>query len=324
MFAEEFDNCVLDALIMRKLTTGTKVCAVDLPPSCQFGESWTDPKELLATLTDAKVFREVDCMNFRYPSWMESKPATKSMLGSCRRAIVGANDTVILICHLSMEDIEELRAEEIKETEELRSEELQLTSSSPRITDEDCLEGDMGDWLYAVLKVGGASRADVGAMKSIVTRALKAAKAAVKEGIVPGGGIAFLNASKELENLQITNYGQKIGVQIIQDALKMPVLTIASSAGIEGSVVLGKLLEQDNPNLGYDATKGEYIDMIEHGIVDPLKVVRTTFVGATSMFLKKLRKGELDKDESDLDMYTRLVCNNLYAKDAGTIQGKAI
>ncbi|CAL5325210.1 unnamed protein product [Camellia sinensis] len=115
----------------------------------------------------------------------------------------------------------------------------------------------------AVLKIGGASEAEVGEKKDRVTDALTATKAALEEGIVPGGGVALLYASKELDKLPTANFDQKIGVQIIQNALRMPVHTIASNAGVEGSVVVRKLLEQDNPHLGYDAAKGEYVDMVK-------------------------------------------------------------
>ncbi|KAH9728375.1 Chaperonin [Citrus sinensis] len=152
------------------------------------------------------------------------------------------------------------------------------------------------------LKVGGTSRADTSKKKSIVTHAVNAAKAAIEQGIVPGGGIAFLNASKVLDKLQTANSDQKIGIQIVQNALKMPVCTIAGTAEVEGSVV-GKLLGQDNPNLGYHAPKvdekcsnaaGEFVDLIKEGILDPLKVVRKVFIGATCKFLNKLREGQLE------------------------------
>ncbi|KAI7743585.1 hypothetical protein M8C21_000784, partial [Ambrosia artemisiifolia] len=99
----------------------------------------------------------------------------------------------------------------------------------------------------------------------------------------PGGGVALLYASKELDNLQTANFDQKIGVQIIQNALKAPVHTIASNAGVEGAVIVGKLLEQDNPDLGYDAAKGQYVDMVKEGIIDPLKVIRTALTDAASV-----------------------------------------
>ncbi|KAJ7972549.1 Chaperonin CPN60-like 2, mitochondrial [Quillaja saponaria] len=135
----------------------------------------------------------------------------------------------------------------------------------------------------AVLKIVEASEAEVSKKKDRVTDALNATKASVEEGIVPGGGVALLYASKELDKLQTTNFDQKIGVQIIQNALKMPVYIFASNAGVEGAVVVGKLLEQDNPDLGYNAAKGEYVDMIKAGMVDPLKVIRTALGDAASV-----------------------------------------
>ncbi|KAK4478252.1 hypothetical protein RD792_017537 [Penstemon davidsonii] len=135
----------------------------------------------------------------------------------------------------------------------------------------------------AVLKIGGASESEVGEKKDRVTDALNATKAAVEEGIVPGGGVALLYASKELDKLPTANFDQKIGVQIIQNALKTPVYTIASNAGVEGAVVVGKLLESDDYDLGYDAAKGEYVDMVKAGIIDPLKVIRTALTDAASV-----------------------------------------
>ncbi|PQQ20053.1 chaperonin CPN60-2 mitochondrial-like [Prunus yedoensis var. nudiflora] len=153
------------------------------------------------------------------------------------------------------------------------------------------------------IAIGGASEAEVSEKKDRVTDALNATKAAVEEGIVPGGGAALLYASKELDKLATANFDQKIGVQIIQNALKMPVSTIASNAGVEGAVVVGKLLEQDNPDLGYDAAKGEYVDMIKAGIIDPLKVIRTALVDAASvsslMTTTEAVVVELPKDEKE-------------------------
>ncbi|ONK75147.1 uncharacterized protein A4U43_C03F13850 [Asparagus officinalis] len=135
----------------------------------------------------------------------------------------------------------------------------------------------------AVIKVGGASEAEVGEKKDRVTDALSAARAAVEEGILPGGGVALLYATKELGRIESSNSDEKIGVQIIQNALKAPAYTIAANAGVDGAVVVGKLLEQDDFNLGYDAAKGEYVDMVKAGIIDPLKVIRTALVDAASI-----------------------------------------
>ncbi|KAL2624663.1 hypothetical protein AAZV13_07G008600 [Glycine max] len=134
-------------------------------------------------------------------------------------------------------------------------------------------------------QVGGASEAEVGERKDRVTDALNATRAAVEEGIVPGGGVALLYATKVLDNLQTQNEDEKRGVQIIQNALKAPTITIASNAGFDGALVHSKLLEQDDHNLGFDAAKGVYADMVKAGIIDPLKVVRTALVDAASVSL---------------------------------------
>ncbi|XP_056841639.1 chaperonin CPN60, mitochondrial-like [Raphanus sativus] len=151
--------------------------------------------------------------------------------------------------------------------------------------------------------IGGASEAEVGEKKDRVTDALNATKAAVEEGILPEGGVALLYAARELEKLPTANFDQKIGVQIIQNALKTPVHTIASNAGVEGAVIVGKLLEQDNTDLGYDAAKGEYVDMVKAGIIDPLKVIRTALVDAASvsslLTTTEAVVVELPKDESE-------------------------
>ncbi|KAL9436476.1 hypothetical protein AB3S75_022514 [Citrus x aurantiifolia] len=219
----------------------------------------------------------------------------------CLKAIVSENDTFIIKTRHTVEEIGQTRRDEI------------LYPGSPYRTVPD------QDWLFPVLKVGGTSRADTSKKKSIVTHAVNAAKAAIEQGIVPGGGIAFLNASKVLDKLQTANSDQKIGIQIVQNALKMPVYTIAATAEVEGSVV-GKLLGQDNPNLGYDATKGEYVDLIKEGILDPLKVIRKVFIGATSMFLNKLREGQLEDPERKHKKYKK----KKKLDDVGIIQGKPI
>lgn len=135
----------------------------------------------------------------------------------------------------------------------------------------------------AVLKIGGASEVEVGEKKDRVVDALNATQAAVEEGIVPGGGTALLYASQKLDNLQLNNFDQQIGVQIVQNALKVPCMTIAKNAGAEGAVIVGKLLEKGDSTMGYNAATGEYVEMVKEGIIDPMKVVRTALVDAASV-----------------------------------------
>ncbi|XP_047093027.1 chaperonin CPN60-1, mitochondrial [Lolium rigidum] len=261
--AEDLESEALGTLILNKLRAGIKVCAVKAPG---FGDNRKANLHDLAVLTGGEVISEEIGMNLENFDFQ--------MLGTCKKVTVSKDDTVILDGAGDKKNIEE-RAEQIRSAIE------QTTSDY----DKEKLEGRLAKLSggVAVLKIGGASEAEVSEKKDRVTDALNATKAAVEEGIVPGGGVALLYASKALDKLQTANFDQKIGVQIIQNALKTPVYTIASNAGVEGAVVVGKLLEQDNTDLGYDAAKGEYVDMVKVGIIDPLKVIRTALVDAASV-----------------------------------------
>ena len=137
----------------------------------------------------------------------------------------------------------------------------------------------------AVLKIGGASEVEVGEKKDRVVDALNATKAAVEEGIVPGGGTALLHATKALRKLEdsLTIFDQKIGVQIVRAALKVPMRTIANNAGVEGSVIVEKVLSFEDKGMGYNAATDEFCDMVKAGVIDPLKVVRTALVDAAGV-----------------------------------------
>jgi len=135
----------------------------------------------------------------------------------------------------------------------------------------------------AVIKVGGASEVVVNEKKDRITDALNATRAAVEEGVVPGGGCALLYASKSLENLKVKNEDQLVGVKIVEKAVQVPSKTIVQNAGGEGSVIAGKLLEANDFTMGYDSFYGEYKNMMEAGIIDPVKVVRTALSDAASV-----------------------------------------
>ncbi|XP_031386468.1 chaperonin CPN60-like 2, mitochondrial isoform X2 [Punica granatum] len=198
------------------------------------------------------------------------------MLGAAKKVTVSLDDTIILHGEGDKKLIEE-RCEQLRTAIEKSASMFDKEKAQERLSR---LSGGV-----AVFKVGGASEAEVGERKDRVTDALNATRAAVEEGIVPGGGVSLLYATKVLQNLQTQNENQKRGVEIIEKALKAPVLTIASNAGFDGALVVGKLLEQDNHHLGFDAAKGEYVDMVKAGIVDPLKVVRTALADAASVSL---------------------------------------
>ncbi|KAL3531150.1 hypothetical protein ACH5RR_010472 [Cinchona calisaya] len=261
--SEDVESEALATLILNKLRAGIKVCAIKAPG---FGENRKANLQDLAILTGGEVITDELGLNL--------EKVTIDMLGACKKVTVSKDDTVVLDGAGDKMTIEE-RCEQIRSEIELSTSDYDKEKLQERLAK---LSGGV-----AVLKIGGASEAEVSEKKDRVTDALNATKAAVEEGIVPGGGVALLYASKELEKLPTANFDQKIGVQIIQNALKAPVQTIASNAGVEGSVVVGKLMDQDNPNLGYDAAKGEYVDMVQAGIIDPLKVIRTALVDAASV-----------------------------------------
>ncbi|KAH7517492.1 hypothetical protein FEM48_Zijuj09G0070600 [Ziziphus jujuba var. spinosa] len=283
IIAEDIESDALATLIINKLRAGIKVCAIKAPG---FGENRKANLQDLAILTGGEVITEELGLNL--------DKVGLEMLGTCKKITVSKDDTVILDGAGDKKNIEE-RCDQLRSTIESSTSDYDKEKLQERLAK---LSGGV-----AVLKIGGASEAEVGEKKDRVTDALNATKAAVEEGIVPGGGVALLYASKELEKLQTANFDQKIGVQIIQNALKMPVHTIASNAGVEGPVIVGKLLEQENPDLGYDAAKGEYVDMIKAGIIDPLKVIRTALVDAASvsslLTTTEAVVVELPKDENE-------------------------
>uniref|UniRef100_A0A1D1YZ42 Chaperonin CPN60-like 2, mitochondrial n=1 Tax=Anthurium amnicola TaxID=1678845 RepID=A0A1D1YZ42_9ARAE len=263
--AEDLESDVLAMLILNKHRAGLKVCAVKAPG---FGENRRSNLEDLAILTGGEVITEVRGLTL--------EKVNPEMLGTAKKVTISLDDTIIL--HgggdkkLIEERCEQLRASINKSTALFDKEKAQERLSK--------LSGGV-----AVIKIGGASEAEVGERKDRVTDALNAARAAVEEGIVPGGGVALLYATRELEKIQTSNSDEKRGVHIIENALTVPSFTIATNAGADASLVLGKLLGQDNLNLGYDAAKDEYVDMVSAGIIDPLKVIRTALVDATSVSL---------------------------------------
>ncbi|XP_078433129.1 chaperonin CPN60-2, mitochondrial-like [Wolffia australiana] len=282
--AEDVESDALATLILNKLRAGIKVCAIKAPG---FGENRKSIMQDLAALTGGEVITEELGLNL--------DKVEIDMLGSCKKVTISKDDTVILDGAGDKKAIEE-RCEQLRSGIELSTSDYDKEKLQERLAK---LSGGV-----AVLKIGGASEAEVGEKKDRVTDALNATKAAVEEGIVAGGGVALLYASRELDNLHTANFDQKIGVQIIQNALKTPVHTIASNAGVEGAVVVGKLLEQDNLDLGFDAAKGEYVDMVRSGIIDPLKVIRTALVDAASvsslLTTTEAVVVELPKEEKDV------------------------
>ena len=134
-----------------------------------------------------------------------------------------------------------------------------------------------------MIRVGGATETEVKERKDRVDDAMHATRAAVEEGIVPGGGVALLRAIKALEGLKPANDDQRVGIEIVRKALQWPARQIAENAGLDGAVVVGKLLESDDSNWGFDAQANEYGDLVSRGVIDPAKVVRTALQDASSV-----------------------------------------
>ncbi|XP_057978459.1 chaperonin CPN60-like 2, mitochondrial [Malania oleifera] len=263
--AEDLESDVLAMLVLNKHRAGVKVCAIKAPG---FGESRRANLDDLAILTGGEVISE--------DRGLSLDKVHVGILGAAKNVTISVDDTIILHGGGDRKLIEE-RCEQLRTSMETSAATFDKEKAQERLSK---LSGGV-----AVFKVGGASEAEVGERKDRVTDALNATRAAVEEGIVPGGGVSLLYAAKVLENLQTSNDDQKRGVQIIQDALKAPTFTIVSNAGVDGALVLSKLLEQDDNSLGYDAAKGAYVDMVKAGIIDPLKVVRTALVDAASVSL---------------------------------------
>ncbi|KAH9713367.1 Chaperonin CPN60-like 2 [Citrus sinensis] len=263
--AEDVERDALAMLILNKHHAGVKVCAIKAPG---FGDNRRANLDDLAILTGGEIISE--------DRGLTLDKVKEEMLGTAKKVTVSVDDTIVLHGGGDKKLIEE-------RCEELRTATGKSAATFDREKAQERLSKLTGG--VAVFKVGGASEVEVGERKDRVTDALNATRAAVEEGIVPGGGVALLYATKALENLKTENEDQRRGIHIIQNALKAPTLTIASNAGFDGSTIIGKLLEQDDVNFGFDAAKGEYVDMVKAGIIDPLKVVRTALADAASVSL---------------------------------------
>ncbi|XP_010685392.2 chaperonin CPN60-like 2, mitochondrial [Beta vulgaris subsp. vulgaris] len=261
--AEDIEGDALSLLILNKHQAGLKVCAIKAPG---FGESRKANLDDLAVFTGGEVIAEERGLTL--------DKIQPDMLGVAKKVTISMDDTIVLNGGGDKKVIEE-RCEELRISMERSTSTFDKEKAQERLSK---LAGGV-----AVFKVGGASEAEVSERKDRVIDALNATRAAVEEGIVPGGGVALLHASKALENIHTKNEDQKRGVRIVQNALKAPTVTIVSNAGGEAPLVIGKLMEQDDHNIGYDASKGEYVNMVKAGIIDPVKVIRTALVDAASV-----------------------------------------
>jgi chaperonin GroEL len=196
------------------------------------------------------------------------------MLGQAKKIVITKDDTTIVDGDGKKKDIE-ARVAQIRQQIEDTSSDYDREKLQERLAK---LAGGV-----AVIKVGGATETEVRERKDRVDDALNATRAAVEEGIVPGGGVALLRALKVLDTVKGANEDQKVGVNIVRRALQAPLRQIAENAGEDGAVVVGKILDKDEYNYGYNAAPGEYGNLVKQGVIDPAKVVRTALQDAASI-----------------------------------------
>jgi chaperonin GroEL len=261
--AEDIEGETLATLVVNKLRGGLKVAAVKAPG---FGDRRKAMLEDLAVLTGGQVISE--------DLGIKLENVTLDMLGRAKRVRVEKENTTIIDGAASKADIAgrctQLRAQIEETTSDYDKEKLQERLAK--------LAGGV-----AIIRVGGGSEVEVKERKDRVDDAMHATRAAVEEGVVPGGGVTLLYASRSLGGLNPENDDQKAGIDIVRRALEAPARQIFVNAGEEGSIIVGKLLDQNEPNRGFDAQSGTYVDMVKAGIIDPAKVVRLALQGAASV-----------------------------------------
>ena len=263
IIAEDIEGEALATLVVNKLRGGLKIAAVKAPG---FGDRRKAILEDIAVLTNGQVVSA--------DLGMKLEDVNISHLGTAKSVTITKEDTTIV-------DGAGDKAAILARVHQIRQQ-IEETSSD---YDREKLQERLGKLSggVAVIKVGGASELEVKEKKDRVDDALHATRAAVKEGIVPGGGTALLYATKALDALTPKNDDQRVGIDIIRKALQAPIRQIAQNAAVDGSVIVGKLLEKYEVTIGYDAQNGEYTDMFQSGIIDPTKVVRTALEGASSI-----------------------------------------
>jgi chaperonin GroEL len=262
VIAEDVEGEALATLVVNKLRGGLKVAAVKAPG---FGDRRKAMLQDIAVLTRGELISE--------DLGIKLENVTVEMLGRAKRVTITKDDTTIIHGEGKKTDIE-ARIAQIKQQIEDTTSDYDKEKLQERLAK---LAGGV-----AVIKVGGSSEVEVKERKDRVDDALNATRAAVEEGIVPGGGVALLWAAKSLK-AKGDNEDQEAGVNIVRRALQAPIRQIAENAGVEGSIVVGKVADYKSPSFGFDAQTGEYGDLIGKGIIDPAKVVRVALQDASSV-----------------------------------------
>jgi chaperonin GroEL len=263
IIAEEVEGEALATLVVNKLRGGLKVAAVKAPG---FGDRRKAMLQDIAILTGGQAVSE--------DLGIKLENVTLAMLGRAKKVMIEKENTTIVNGAGKKDEIQARIAQIKAQIEE-------TTSDYDREKLQERLAKLAGG--VAVIRVGGATEIEVKERKDRVDDALHATRAAVEEGILPGGGVALLRASKNLAKLKPENDDQKTGIEIVRRALSTPARQIALNAGEDGSVIVGKILEKDQYAYGFDAQSGEYGDMVKRGIIDPTKVVRAALQNAASV-----------------------------------------
>jgi chaperonin GroEL len=262
IIAEDVEGEALATLVVNKLRGGLKVVAVKAPG---FGDRRKAMLEDIAVLSGGQVISE--------DLGIKLENVTIDMLGKAKKVVVKKDDTTIVDGAGAKADIQARIGQIRKQIED-------TTSDYDKEKLQERLAKLAGG--VAVIKVGGATEVEVKERKDRVDDALNATRAAVEEGIVAGGGVALLRAAFKL-NIKGDNEDQNVGIRIVQRSLEAPIRQIVENAGVEGSIVVGKLRESKDENQGFNAQTEEYVDMIKAGIIDPVKVVRIALQDAASV-----------------------------------------
>jgi len=263
IIAEDIEGEALATLVVNRLRGGLKVAAVKAPG---FGDRRKAMLQDIAVLTGGQVISE--------DLGIKLENVTLDMLGTAKKVSIDKENTTVVDGAGAKDEIS-ARVNQIKSQIE------DTTSDYDREKLQERLAKLAGG--VAVIRVGGATEIEVKEKKDRVDDALHATRAAVEEGILPGGGVALLRAIKALESVSPANQDQKAGVEIVRRAVQIPARQITINAGADGSVIVGKLIEKDEYNWGYNAATGEYEDLVKAGVIDPAKVVRTAIQDAASV-----------------------------------------
>ena len=263
IIAEEIEGEALATLIVNKLRGGLKIAAVKAPG---FGDRRSAMLEDIALLTNGQVISE--------ELGIKLEKVKLDSLGTAKKINIDKENTTIVGGSGKKSEID-ARCNQIKNEIKESDSDYDKEKLQERLAK---LSGGV-----AVLNVGGSSEVEVKEKKDRVEDAMNATRAAVEEGVVPGGGVALLYTKKILDSIKLSNPDQQVGINIVKKAIERPIRQIAKNAGVDGSIIVGKLLEQDNENYGYNAQTGKFTDLVKDGIIDPTKVVLSAIQDSASV-----------------------------------------